>query len=58
MLDSTSPFKVENTERYGAEVVFCGDDALGRQPGAEFLLQVDQAPSLLPQGNTGDEVFG
>ena len=28
MLDSTSPYKVENTKGYGAEVVFCGSDAL------------------------------
>ena len=31
MLDSTSPYKVENTKGYGAEVVFCGNDALARQ---------------------------
>jgi threonine dehydratase len=31
MLDSTSPYKVENTKGYGAEVVFCGSDALARQ---------------------------
>jgi len=31
MLDSTSPYKVENTRGYGAEVVFCGTDALARQ---------------------------
>lgn len=32
MLDTTSPFKVDNTKGYGAEVVFCGTDALQRQP--------------------------
>lgn len=31
MLDSTSPYKVENTRGYGAEVVFCGTYALARQ---------------------------
>ncbi len=31
MLDSTSPYKVEQTRGYGAEVVFCGTDALARQ---------------------------
>lgn len=31
MLDSTSAYKVENTRGYGAEVVFCGTDALARQ---------------------------
>jgi threonine dehydratase len=35
MLDSTSPYKVENTRGYGAEVVFCGSDALARQSVVE-----------------------
>ena len=35
MMDRTSPFKVEAARGYGAEVVFCGDDALARQPTAE-----------------------
>ncbi len=35
MLDSTSPYKVENTKGYGAEVVFCGSDALARQSVVE-----------------------
>lgn len=35
MLDSTSPYKVENTKGYGAEVVFCGTDALARQSVVE-----------------------
>lgn len=34
MMDRTSPFKVEAARGYGAEVVFCGDDALARQPTA------------------------
>ena len=37
MLDSTSPFKVENTKGYGAEVVFCGTDALQRQPTVDRI---------------------
>ncbi len=37
MMDRTSPFKVEAARGYGAEVVFCGDDALARQPTAERL---------------------
>ena len=32
MLDRTSAYKVEATRGYGAEVVFCGTDALARQP--------------------------
>lgn len=37
MMDRTSPFKVDAARGYGAEVVFCGDDALARQPTAERL---------------------
>jgi len=32
MLDATSPYKVTQTEGHGAEVVFCGTDAMQRQP--------------------------
>ncbi len=39
MLDSTSPFKVDNTKGYGAEVVFCGTDALERQPTVDRLAE-------------------
>ncbi len=35
MMDRTSAFKVDAARGYGAEVVFCGDDALARQPTAE-----------------------
>ena len=35
MLDTTSPFKVEATRGLGAEVVFCGTDALARQAAVE-----------------------
>src|SRR3546814_18486439 len=37
MLDRGSPYKVEATRGYGAEVVFCGDDALARQPAVERI---------------------
>lgn len=39
MLDRTSPYKVAATEGYGAEVVFCGDDALARQPTVEKIAR-------------------
>ncbi len=32
MMDRASPTKVEATRGYGAEVVFCGNDPLARQP--------------------------
>ncbi|MEQ8227862.1 MAG: threonine/serine dehydratase [Rhodospirillales bacterium] len=37
MLDATSPYKVDGTRGYGAEVYLCGDDALARQPTVERL---------------------
>jgi threonine dehydratase len=37
MLDATSPFKIEAARQYGAEVVFCGTDALARQPAVEAI---------------------
>ena len=39
MMNRTSPFKVEAARGYGAEVVFCGDDALARQPAAEAVAR-------------------
>lgn len=39
MLDRTSPYKVEAARGYGAEVIFCGDDALGRQPAVERIAR-------------------
>ncbi len=39
MLDNTSPYKVEQTRGYGAEVVFCGTDALARQPEVERIAE-------------------
>ena len=39
MLDRTSLYKVEATRGYGAEVVFCGTDALSRQPMVEKIAK-------------------
>ena len=39
MLDATSPYKVAATEGHGAEVYFCGSDALARQPTVERLAR-------------------
>ena len=39
MLDRTSPHKVAATKGYGAEVVFCGNDALARQPAVERIAK-------------------
>ncbi|MDH3700125.1 MAG: pyridoxal-phosphate dependent enzyme [Alphaproteobacteria bacterium] len=37
MLDNTSPYKVAQTQGYGAEVIFCGTDALARQPAVDRI---------------------
>jgi threonine dehydratase len=37
MLDQTSTYKVSATQELGAEVVFCGRDALNRQPTVEAI---------------------
>lgn len=39
MMDRTSSYKVDATRGYGAEVVFCGNDALARQPTVERLAK-------------------
>ena len=39
MLDRTSLYKVEATRGYGAGVVFCGTDALSRQPMVEKIAK-------------------
>jgi len=39
MMDRTSPFMVDAARGYGAEVVFCGDDALARQPTAVRIAE-------------------
>jgi threonine dehydratase len=35
MMDTTSAYKVEQTKAHGADVVFCGTDAMQRQPTVE-----------------------
>ena len=53
MMDRTSSYKVEATRGYGAEVVFCGNDPLARQPKVAEIAQrrgmteVDTWESLL-----------
>ena len=37
MLDQTSTYKVSATQKLGAEVVFCGQDALNRQPTVDAI---------------------
>lgn len=39
MMDRASPTKVEATRGYGAEVVFCGNDPLARQPKVAEIAQ-------------------
>ena len=39
MLDRASSYKVEATRGYGAEVVFCGEDALSRQPMVQKIAK-------------------
>ncbi len=39
MLDRTSPYKVAATRAYGADVVFCGADALARQPTVSRIAE-------------------
>jgi threonine dehydratase len=39
MMDRTSPYKVEATKGYGADVVFCGNNPLARQPKVDEIAQ-------------------
>ena len=39
MMDRASPYKVDATKKYGAEVVFCGNDPLARQPKVTEVAQ-------------------
>lgn len=66
MLDGTSPYKVEQTRGYGAEVVFCGTDALARQPTVERvaeergMLAIDnwEYPPIVPgHASIGTEIL-
>lgn len=66
MLNRTSPYKVEATRGYGAEVVFCGDDALGRQPAVERIAKKrgmtaidtwEEPPLIAGHGSIGLEII-
>ena len=46
MLESTSPYKVAQTEGHGGEVIFCGSDAMNRQPTVERLALERQMKTI------------
>ena len=65
MMNRTSPYKVEATRGYGAEVVFCMDDALSRQPTVERVAQErsmtaidtwEEPPIIAGHGTIGLEI--
>lgn len=65
MLDRASPYKVEATRGYGAEVLFCGDDALARQPFVERIARErgmiaidswEEPPIAMGHGSIGLEI--
>ncbi len=65
MLDRASPYKVEATRAHGAEVVFCGNDALARQPMVERIARErgmtaidtwEEAPIAMGHGSIGLEI--
>ena len=66
MLDQTSTYKVTATQELGAEVVFCGRDALNRQPtvdaiaGDRDITAIDtweHPPVIAGHGSIGLEVI-
>ncbi len=66
MMDRTSPYKVEATRGYGAEVVFCGNDALARQPTVERIAAErgmtavdvwEEPPIIAGHGSIGLEIL-
>lgn len=66
MLDSTSPYKVDATRMHGAEVYFCGDDALARQPtvfrlaterGMTAIDTWEETPIIPGHGTIGLEIL-
>lgn len=66
MMDRTSPYKVEASRNYGAEVVFCGTDALARQPTVERIAAErgmtaidvwEEAPIIAGHGSIGLEII-
>ncbi|MFN4090672.1 MAG: threonine/serine dehydratase [Alphaproteobacteria bacterium] len=65
MLDRASPYKVEATRGYGAEIVFCGDDPLARQPtvdrigrerGMTAIDTWEERPIAMGHGSIGLEI--
>jgi len=66
MLDGTSPYKVAATREHGAEVVFCGSDALARQPRVECIAAEramtaidtwEEAPIIAGHASIGLEII-
>jgi threonine dehydratase len=66
MMDTTSAFKVESTREHGADVVFCGTDAMARQPTVErvaaergmYAIDTWEDPRIVPgHGSIGLEVI-
>ena len=39
MLESTSPYKIAQTKGHGGEVIFCGSDAMSRQPTVDRVAR-------------------
>jgi threonine dehydratase len=62
MLDRTSAYKVAATRGYGAEVVFCGTDALARQPAVVELAKERGMTAIdtweEPMGTAGHGTLG
>lgn len=65
MMDRTSPYKVDATRGYGAEIVFCGNDALARQPTVERVAKErgmtaidtwEEPPIVVGHGTIGLEI--
>lgn len=66
MMNRTSPYKIDATRGYGAEVVFCGNDALARQPMVERVAQErsmtaidtwEEPPIIAGHGTIGLEII-
>ncbi len=66
MMNRTSPYKIDATRGYGAQVVFCGNDALARQPTVERVAQErgmtaidtwEEPPIVAGHGTIGLEII-
>ncbi len=66
MLDATSPYKVEATQGHGAEVYFCGANAMDRQPtvlrvaaerGMTAIDTWEEPPITAGHGSIGLEII-